>query len=245
MSWWGALVQGAVDAGKMATNYIMSARNRRKANAWEAQRIRMLVNDARAAGIHPLAAMGAASGYQNPHGLVPSATPIGFDNVGGAFSEALDRKGEASDRELRKRQLDLEERRVRLEEKAFTINSARDAVRDAVRGGAVPTVYTGPGSVFSGSGGSPVPVVRAEAGHAVGKSVYGGPNPDTAVGVEEWVPYLIMKGHDGLKNDDLGLKKTFPWKQLTEPYRALVRAIMSGVPENKKKDRPRSIREGF
>lgn len=59
---------------------LFGRKQQKDALAFERQRIQMTVNDAKAAGIHPLAALGVSSSYQNPYG----GNPIGDAVASGA-----------------------------------------------------------------------------------------------------------------------------------------------------------------
>lgn len=69
-------------------------KERRRAEAFERQRIQMTAADAKAAGIHPLAALGAATTYQNPYmgaGLSQSAgVAEGVSSLFESFGDGLD-----------------------------------------------------------------------------------------------------------------------------------------------------------
>ncbi len=60
-----------------------------KARRFEKQRIQMITKDALAAGIHPLAALGSAAGFQNPFA---GAAPGGA-SMGGAIADAASQIG--------------------------------------------------------------------------------------------------------------------------------------------------------
>jgi len=78
---------------------IFASGQQHKKETFERQRIQMLAKDARLAGIHPLAAMGAASGYQNPFGgASPSGTAIG-DGMA-ALGQLRQRKDQTKNRSL-------------------------------------------------------------------------------------------------------------------------------------------------
>lgn len=76
MAGWFTLGAAAIGAGSGILGGILGGKKEKKqqraAQAFEAQRIRMMANDAKLAGIHPLAAMGVASSYQNPAMMVSS-----------------------------------------------------------------------------------------------------------------------------------------------------------------------------
>lgn len=63
-----------------------SKKQQRAAQAFEAQRIRMMANDAKLAGIHPLAALGVAANYQNPHMGIGDG---GFANSIGSAAQSI------------------------------------------------------------------------------------------------------------------------------------------------------------
>lgn len=120
----GAMIgAAAITAGAGLLGGIMGKKSRKKeiaqAQAFEAQRIRMMVRDAKAAGIHPLAAMGVAANYQNPfQGLGPDPMTTGLQAAGEAVGNGLinyaqrkDAKAEAAARDkLATQQLQLNAR---------------------------------------------------------------------------------------------------------------------------------------
>lgn len=63
-----------------------SKKAQRKAEAFERQRIQMTVADAKKAGIHPLAALGAGTAYTNPYTSIPSG---GMANAIGEVGQSL------------------------------------------------------------------------------------------------------------------------------------------------------------
>ncbi len=69
---------------------IFGQKQEKKSEAFERQRIQMTATDAKAAGIHPLAAIGAASGYTNPfQGSSPTGSAIG-DGIAASRTSKLD-----------------------------------------------------------------------------------------------------------------------------------------------------------
>lgn len=125
----GGIVAGlggaAISAGGSLLGGFLDNRASKKqlkmAHAFEAQRIRMMANDAKLAGIHPLAALGVAANYQNPVSMVSSG---GFGNAVGTAGQHIGQaltdyaQGQKADAKanaaaaLAEKQLQLEERRV-------------------------------------------------------------------------------------------------------------------------------------
>lgn len=76
MSWTAAATIGSSILGGIFGN-----KQQKKSEQFERQRIRMIAEDAKAAGIHPLAALGGNAGWQNPYN---GSSPMGSAIADGA-----------------------------------------------------------------------------------------------------------------------------------------------------------------
>lgn len=109
MSGWFTLGAAAIAGGSSLLGGFLGGKKdkkaQREAQAFEAQRIRMMSNDAKLAGIHPLAALGVAQSYQNPAMMIRSdGMANGVSQAGAAAANALNDYGNtkraAQEREL-------------------------------------------------------------------------------------------------------------------------------------------------
>lgn len=120
-----SIIGGAlISAGGSLLSGLLGRRSQkkrdRKSHDFERQRIRMIVNDARLAGIHPLAALGHASGASNPYqvgggdafaqGLAESANQVG---------DAISRRGDKAEQKARLEVLKSEAERNKAEAAAM------------------------------------------------------------------------------------------------------------------------------
>lgn len=123
MAGWFTLGAAAIGAGSSILGGIMGSKSKKKqqaqAQAFEAQRIRMMANDAKLAGIHPLAALGVASSYQNPAMMVSSGGMAnGLAQAGRSIADGITDYGNVkretaarlSQQQVTQRTLDREDR---------------------------------------------------------------------------------------------------------------------------------------
>ena len=112
---------GSVVSGILRNN---SARDQqRRALNFERNRISYLADDAKRAGIHPYAALGAGAGYSNPYTSSPVGSAIA-DGVG-AVGDAIDGKiGEAKGKNLRAKQGELLDAQIAETRSRTVLNSA-------------------------------------------------------------------------------------------------------------------------
>lgn len=106
----------------------------RKAHEFERTRIRTVAADAKAAGIHPLAALGAASGYQNPYGGPVSGSTMGdgFAAAGQYIGDAIDKRGQKKQAAtLNEKQIDLVDAQI-IESRSRTLLNQANAKRALV-----------------------------------------------------------------------------------------------------------------
>lgn len=211
----GAVVGGLLGFGGSILGGKSSKSAQKRAHAFEAQRIRMMAKDAKLAGIHPLAALGVASSYQNPVMGVPSS---GYAQGLGALGQGLSQaatdyaQGQKSAR-AEKAEGDLltyqkAESKARMAESLANADLAA-ARAHAVRYG-VKYAAQNPQAGYSGvapgagmlanrdyAGGDPIiePTLPATATLKDARGSTKGPHPETAMGVEEWIPYLIRSGY--------------------------------------------------
>lgn len=163
---WG--ISGAVEnagrhvEGKQEREHMEEMSNRASERDWSRNVIQKTVNDARAAGIHPLFAMGVS-----PHSSAPVS--IGGGGGGGAdlsglrasLSKAFDREGARREDELHRAQLDV------LQSEAHRNNAvAQNMVMSTLARGTQPGTAGGMGTIISPDGlkVSPVEVTPVPAG---------------------------------------------------------------------------------
>lgn len=105
----------------------------KKRQAFEAQRIQMLVKDANKAGIHPLAALGSVQ-HQNPIDTAPSPIAEGIARAGGRLAAQRQEKraDQVAQSEVRRNEAEA----MLLEAQSRSIAAGALA---ATRGGAAPT----------------------------------------------------------------------------------------------------------
>lgn len=122
----GGLVKGAGIAKAIlpfAGKAVLDKMSQDRAYRFEGQKIQMLARDARAAGIHPLAAMGAASGYQNPFGSSPAGNALG-DGINAFREDQAAARQERADAPLRKKQSELLDAQIAEARSRTTLNQA-------------------------------------------------------------------------------------------------------------------------
>lgn len=198
-----SLVSAGSNLAGGAISHFLGRRAEKRAYKRQLAAFPTLVRQARAHGIHPLAAMGSAATYQP--GIVTSGLGTSVSAAGDAISdgyqnearrqqqreegdrrEARDLAKSVRDDAYRNRLLDLEEKRMELDAQAHMVRTAVGAAaRGGVVGGPTPPSFT-----------EPLPGTTPQV---VGNNSYAGPNPD-APDLDQWIPWLLLQGIDGIRD---------------------------------------------
>lgn len=218
----GSVIGGLLGFGGSLLGSKSSKKQQQAAHHFEAQRIRMMSNDAKLAGIHPLAALGVASAYQNPYQAIPSGgMSQGLGALGQGISQAAvdygqgqqEAKKAANNDELFGLQKKLLQAQVLETTTQATVNEARRhqlqwETANAVKFGMSTSndgsrTFLRPAVDVSNSANAPttagIPPSRVEDLPATVRYVdpdgaTHGPNPESA-DIEQYVPWLIRKGY--------------------------------------------------
>lgn len=128
----GSSLLGTV--AKTGFEYFSQRQQQSNARKWEAGQIQRIAKDAKAAGIHPLAALGANVSYQNPYFGSGSGSVLGegISNLADEYSQSVSR---SEGRSLEKKQEQLLDEQI-LEARSRTILNQANAKRALVGPGA-------------------------------------------------------------------------------------------------------------
>lgn len=112
----GSVVGGLIGARSVSNQ-------QKKAHQFEKRRIQTLAKDAKAAGIHPYAALGAGAGYSNPFTSSPAGSFIG-DGVAAAGQGIDEEFGKSASKSLASKQGELLDAQIAEARSRTVLNSA-------------------------------------------------------------------------------------------------------------------------